>query len=367
LTLIRTSNAAIVEYNVDFALEQLPRMRRPNGLYSYDWAYGGNGPRGESVRYSLMVLLGLQRAASAGRTDLPDEPEALWKVCLSHQDTFTPGDTGLAIWADTRRGGRETPALLGKLERQLPDDATLAPLAGMEIGWLILGLSEAVAAGAGAETLLRRVVAHLRGRRSPSGLYYHDAGSRVRRRLPNFATEIYSLMALAALARHGLDADARAEAEVLARHIVRLQLPDGGWPWLFDADKATVVERYEIYSVHQDAMAPMGLLALSDVTGDGQWRHAALAGLAWSRGQNELGVDLFDDASGFAHRSIRRKAPWDRIALWTASATAQLAGRPVELSAGGVEVNATCRPYHLGWILEAWAGRDGATGMWADR
>jgi hypothetical protein len=29
----------------------------------------------------------------------------------------------------------------------------------------------------------------------------------------------------------------------------------------------------------------------------------------------------------------------------------------LRLDVGAATVNATCRPYHLGWILEAWSGR----------
>src|SRR6202030_1743282 len=118
----------------------------------------------------------------------------------------------------------------------------------------------------------------------PSGLAYHEAHSRVRRRLPNFATAIYTLLALAVLGLRGLYRDAARDAGRMADHLLRLQLPDGGWPWLFDADRAEVVERFEIYSVHQDAMAPMALLALTEVTGNPRYAAAAQRGLAWSTG-----------------------------------------------------------------------------------
>jgi hypothetical protein len=32
--------------------------------------------------------------------------------------------------------------------------------------------------------------------------------------------------------------------------------------------------------------------------------------------------------------------------------------RPLELPAFALEINRTTRPYHLGWMLEAWAGRE---------
>lgn len=272
---------------------------------------------------------------------------------------MTPGDLGLALWADSRRGHGESERLLAALDKSVPDLDALAPLVGMEIGWMLVGLTEALEAVPAAEPLLRRVGAHLVGtRRARSGLYFHDGRSRIRRRLPNFATEIYTLLALAVLAQRDLLPGARENAEALGEALVRLQLPDGGWPWLFDADRGSVVERYEIYSVHQDAMAPMALIELSGLTGDRRWIDAAAAGLAWSHGENELGVDMFDEASGFAHRSIRRSRPWGRAVVLASSATALSAGRPLSAFGTGVELNRTCRPYHLGWILEAWAGRE---------
>lgn len=351
------SHAHVVSENFEFARVHLPRLRCPSGLYCYDRTFGSDRLRGESVRYSLMVALGLQRARAGGITDLPDDPEELLARCLGHRDELTPGDLGLALWADSRAGGGEAPALLARLESAISSEAALASLVGMEVAWITIGLAETVAQCPTAEPLLNRTIDHLRrARRAKSGFYYHDASTSLRRHLPNFATEIYTLLALTTLARNGLDDRSLTEAEQLAEGLVRLQLPDGGWPWLFDAERASVVERYEIYSVHQDAMAPMALLALAEVTGEERWRLAAIRGLAWSRGQNELGVDFFDDAHGFVHRSIRRRPPWDRVALATASVSSRVLGRARTVHSGTVEVNPTCRPYHLGWILEAWAG-----------
>ncbi|HWS44463.1 MAG TPA: hypothetical protein VN636_01255, partial [Acidimicrobiia bacterium] len=179
-----------------------------------------------------------------------------------------------------------------------------------------------------------------------------------RSRFPNFATEIYAVLALATVAKLGLDGDARALAVDAADELLRLQLADGGWPWLFDARRGIIVERYEVYTVHQDAMAPMALLDLTDATGDPRYRAAAIAGLEWSRGHNELGVDLLDAANHFAHRSIRRRGPWNRVALAANTAGSATIGRPLRASGRALEVNRTCRPYHLGWMLEAWAGRE---------
>ena len=147
-----------------------------------------------------------------------------------------------------------------------------------------------------------------------AALFRHFGDAGWRRRFPNFATQIYSVLALAVVARHGLDDRALPAAIATADRLLEMQLPDGGWPWLFDAERGTVVERYEIYSVHQDAMAPMALLELWEVCRDPRFTDAVARGLAWIHGGNELGMNMVDRANGLVLRSIRRK-PRPRPAL----------------------------------------------------
>ena len=60
---------------VDFAFQVLPSLQQPSGLYCFDRTFDSPEIRGESVRYSLMVLLGLSRAQSSGHPDLAPEIE----------------------------------------------------------------------------------------------------------------------------------------------------------------------------------------------------------------------------------------------------------------------------------------------------
>ncbi len=41
-----------------------------------------------------------------------------------------------------------------------------------------------------------------------------------------------------------------------ARKLIKLQGPQGEWPWFFDAAQGQVLDFYEVYSVHQYGMAP---------------------------------------------------------------------------------------------------------------
>jgi hypothetical protein len=127
---------------------------------------------------------------------------------------------------------------------------------------------------------------------------------------------------------------------------------------MFDAERARVVEPYPIYSVHQDGMAPIALLELYEATGEERYRAAAARGVEWIYEQNELQRSMLDTGRRIVYRSIRRRSPWDRALLY-ANTAAALAGLSQRANwRGSLELNRTDRPYHLGWVLEAWCGRE---------
>jgi hypothetical protein len=207
--------------------------------------------------------------------------------------------------------------------------------------------------------LLRSALDDLVGRLDRStGLLYHYGRSHPRRRFANFATQSYGLLALAAAAREGADGRALAAAREVADRLIALQLADGGWPWLYDVRRGRIVEPYEVYSVHQHGMAPMALLQLAEASGELRYAAAALRGLGWIAGGNELGIDMVDEVEELVYRSIRRRRPLDRVMLYTNTAAAVVLGHGVSQTGRQLELNATCRPYELGWLLEAWCSRE---------
>ena len=114
-----------------------------------------------------------------------------------------------------------------------------------------------------------------------------------------------------------------------ADRLLAMQLPDGGWPWLFDAERGTVVERYEIYSVHQDAMAPMALAralggraatGATSTRSRGAWL-GSMAATSWASTWSIV-------SNGLVLRSIRRKRGHDRF--WLAAKTGGIARRPLD-------------------------------------
>lgn len=346
---------------IALALEALPRMQLPDGLFCWERRAGDPAPHGRSLRYTLMVLLGLERARAAGY-EIGLDVDRITAAMRSQLDSpeLAPGDFGLLLWLDARTGGDQAADLLSRLEQSLAAAGGLGAREGMEVGWTVTGLALQVAGGNdAARPALSSALDQLLGaNRAPSGLFRHYGDGRRRARFPNFATQIYAVLALATAGRHGLDERALPAARAAADRLLALQLPDGGWPWLFDAERGTVAERYEIYCVHQHAMAPMAMFELTEATQDQRYAAAAAHGLDWISGRNELGADMVDRPEGLVYRSIRRKRPWDRVGIATNVATALAVGRSRAGRSRRTELNRTDRPYSFGWILEAWAGRE---------
>ena len=349
---------------IDLALESLPAMQiGESGVFCWDREAGEEAPRGRSLRYTLMSLLGLAKARAHGYR-VPIEPDAIHAALWAEVDSpeLEPGDYGLYLWAEVRMGGARGPELVDRLTRSLAREGGLSARLGMELGWIITGLALHVAAnGDAAKPLLGEAIDQLLGpNRGPSGLFRHHGTSGRRGRFPNFATEIYSVLALATVGRHGLDPRALPAAQVAADRLLALQLPDGGWPWIYDVETGSVVERYEVYSVHQDAMAPMALLELAEATGERRYVDAVAEGLRWIDGRNELGAQMRAPEHGLVYRSIRRRRPLDRLWLLANTASASTVRRSRAGRGRLVELNRTDRPYHFGWVLEAWCGRETA-------
>lgn len=349
---------------IEFSLDALPAMQLPDGVFCFERRAGDPRAHGRSLRYTLMVELGLLRAQAAGYglPFAPDELEsAVWREIDGTE--LQPGDLGLLLWADARRSGGRGEEIAKRLSERLAAAGGLSTRLGMELGWIVTGLAHYAAAGGSpaADVLFRDAVDQLLENQGPSRLFRHFGAPGRRRRFPNFATQIYSVLALATVARHGLDERALPAAQAAADVLLALQLPDGGWPWLFDVERGTVVERYEVYSVHQDAMAPMALFELAEVTGDERYLAAVGRGFEWIYGRNELGAEMIDRDNKLVLRSIRRPRPLDRMWLGAKTVSA-LAGIPPrgESQARLTQLNPTDRPYHFGWVLEAWCGREDA-------
>ena len=349
-----------------FALARLPAMQLADGVFCHEMsAAGGGRAQGRSLRYTLIVLIGLLRAEEHG-IEHPFHLGGLRSRILSQlgAEELTAGDFGLALWAESRADGGAIEELVDCLRAKLPEKDPFGRTMTMEVAWVLMGLVEAGARrelGQGEALLAAARTELLEVRHSGLGLLTHIARG-PRRRFPHFADQIYGALAISQLARVRDDAEAGETARLMGNRLLEIQMGDGGWPWICDPDRGTVVEPYELYSIHQDSMAMMGLHGISQLTGDERYWMAAVAGMDWNYGRNVLGAQMFDREVGMIYRSIRRRQGMHRVQQARNAARTYLHSSPRYAEPEDLEVNRTMRPYHLGWILEAWAGREELAG-----
>ena len=135
-----------------------------------------------------------------------------------------------------------------------------------------------------------------------------------------------------------------------------LQGPDGQWWWHFDVRTGRVVERYPVYSVHQDAMAPMALLALREAC-DVDHGAAIERGLKWLDRPSEIEGGLVDREADLIWRKVARREPGklsrtvQAVASWS-HPIMRVPGLGLVCRPNAIDYE--CRPYHLGWLLHAW-------------
>ena len=313
--------------------------------------------RERSARYTIISLLGLARARRSKR-DVDIDIEAVYRELGSYQRMLSPGDLGLQLWLDHRLGSIRAEAIVNRI-RNLLRSSDWDKIDTMELAWILTGLTQHnFKSGRESEDIGDSLVRYLLDNRSaPCGLFYH-LGSGMRRRFPNFASQIYTIHALSMRARLAGDKRSGERATVAAQRLADFQRANGGWPWLYDVDRGEIVEPFEIYSVHQDAMAPMAFHELRAATGV-DCNKIINRGLKWLYGQNELGTNMIDGNNGLIYRSIRRKSIQARVSLYCRTLMS-VSGVSLhkEPHPSSLEINPTCRPYHLGWILEAWCEGD---------
>lgn len=345
------------------ATTRLPSMQMADGLFCERIPAGGS-PTGHSLRNTVVALIGLLRAEEHGIEHQHHLGSLRARVLSDLRSPETgAGDLGLILWAESRFEGSASEEIFGVLRDRLAGAGDLVAVPGRELAWIVIGLAETrerADLGTGAK-LLSDARAELVGRLHPRGMLFRETGHGPARRFPTFETQSFGILALTRLARAGGDPDREAldAASAAGNRLVELQMRDGAWPNVYDAARGTVVEPYDLRSVHQDALAPLAMRGLTAATGDARYRDAALAGMEWLWGRNVLGADLIQFENGVFCEGIGRRDGMDRAVLQGRRALSYVRPVPPGRSTPKVEVDRDQRPEHLGWILEAWAGKEG--------
>jgi hypothetical protein len=272
------------------------------------------------------------------------------------------GTVALTLWAARALQLDEASEALSRMRDLRPDEGSHATV---ELAWALTALAIDGASSSCDDELARSIARRLMSSYvSATGMFPHASpGGRrafLRAHVACFADLVYPIQALAHYHARTGDAEAIAIARSCADATCRLQGPAGQWWWHYDIRTGRVIERYPVYAVHQDAMAPMALLDLQHCGGDGDYREAIDRGLNWLHEPPEIADSLIDHTAGVIWRKVARREP----RKFARSAQALASRVHGALRIPGVDalfpprcIDYECRPYHLGWLLYAWSKR----------
>jgi hypothetical protein len=365
------------------ALKGLERMLLDDMPVFCDRALGRDGGEmllsGTSLRYTAMSLIGLAAYEQVfGPTGWDQRARwsqaALWDnlVAWASQQA-EPGDAGLVLWGLIVRNDDRAEQVLQTI-RQRQNKLAQICRHSMPLGWLLTGLGLAMQKGiclADSRTLAGRVFDLLLANRCSSyglfslarpGLRRNFLAGRVYGRLGSFASQVYPMIGLSHYAIAGNLSEPLQMARQCADRICQLQGPQGQWWWIYNTRTGLPAVNYPVYSVHQDAMGPMALLAVSRAGGGCGYDYdpAIKRSLDWLENHTECShIRLISEDASLVWRAIQRDrhdrtgnfglGRGERLRMQLA---AWLDFRDERRFDGG-HLCRECRPYHLGWILLA--------------
>ena len=317
---------------------------------------------GHSPRYTMMSLLGLHELERSGGQS-PFDTDSLYKSLVSDSSWMNSlGDLGLLIWLTAEFEPDQVESLCHRfnLDKALNQYSDARDGRTMELAWLLAGLAHSVRATPRLTVpltdLARETCRLLLENRGAHAFFGHlnskkSFTGRLRGRIGSFADQIYPIYAMSKFAKHFHIEAALTPARQCATAICKAQGGLGQWWWLYDSQSGRVSSHYPVYSVHQHAMAPMGLFGLEEATGE-SYQSAIYKGLRWIYGANELGVDMRDCQENVIWRCV---LPRNKRSKYLEAALSLLGSTKKEAPKEDLEILHEDWPYELGWLLYSFA------------
>jgi hypothetical protein len=355
-----------VEHLVVLATRGLSQMFDPERkLFCHALKQNSRGlvREGISHRYTVITLLGLHRLRQCGGLP-PIDTNAVLKFLLADLNWVDNiGDLGLLLWLCALAAPERLPMLGTRmiLSQALDRYSDACQGRTMELAWFLAGLSHCSLVSRPKLPALIEVTVRAYRRlirnQGKGGMFAHssrDAGLNgwIRGEIGSFADQIYPIYALATFSQAYHRVEATQHARDCADVLCESQGELGQWWWHYDSSDSHVVEGYPVFSVHQHGMAPLTLFALQDAT-KGDYRPFIEKGIHWVGGANELGLNLEDIPNSLIWRCLYRPGV---SRYWDFGLNRQLR-RDEDPSRKKLRILYECRPYELGWLLYAFAGR----------
>ncbi len=338
-------------------------MYRPEKrLFAFRLRRNGQGDilEGVSRRYTATALIGLageDQHIAAEVLGNHSRQDVCGRLIADLGESQELGEVALTTWAARML---QHPRAHKAVETLRWMDPASRAYPTIELSWALTAL---VIGGCPTTDmpLARRIADVLIGSfRKKSGLFPQAPAkkglSALRAHVSCFADFVYPIQALSHYYQATGDVRAAKVAKNCAERMCRLQGRDGQWWWHFDVRTGRVVERYPVYSVHQDSMAPMALFAVAEACGR-DYSESIEKGLCWLVNPPEIPGGLIDTEQEVIWRKIARREP--RRLVRGLQATASRLHPAIRIPALNVafppnSVDYESRPYHMGWILHAW-------------
>lgn len=270
----------------------MPEHGRWSHIYHLDGRANPNQSVPESdVFYSLNVLLGFSRISHLETNHEFNLPEVFRRnVSLVPKLNSKNYAYGMALWA------------VAELDVDIPEKTGAAIVSFVEdrqrwksfhaqdLGMILIGCvkqARRTASKRWAATAHELFAFLSKDYSCPSGLFF-DAAAGGRRRFSSFATNTYLTLACYLYGEWSAHKEAFTLANACALKLIELQGPQGEWPWFYYTPGGRVVDFYEVYSVHQEGMAPAFLECAEQHGVPGA--RGLVKGFNWIFGQNQLKI-----------------------------------------------------------------------------
>jgi hypothetical protein len=349
---------------VPVAISGLEQMQSATGMFSHKSVVNPQGTivnHGTNPLYTAACAVGLLSCVDGGQPAHAHRAARALTALLQRERERDPGVLGTTLWGCALAGHERAPEVARRLIGVLqPHRAS-----SMELGLALTGLAKWLAVGAPDDpqvaSTARALAAALERRFLPRADVFAASArppkhNPLLQRLTSFASQVYPVLGLCELALASGNEPPSAVGRV-CDFLAEAQGDRGQWWWFYSTRNRQVMQGYPVYSVHQDAMAPMALLSASRAR-VGDYARPLVRGIHWVGGDNELGRSMVDPRAGLIYRAIQRAggdadgfAGWSRGQRWSAYLGAlrgRPAGPPREL-----ELLCESRSYHLGWLLVA--------------
>lgn len=344
-----------------------------NRIIQTEW---GNEKKGYSLRYSIMALIGLFTAQKSGY-EISLDLDKLKSNIFKRIKELPLMDLGnllqLAAVTNDLDGFKSVMDFL----QQNFSEADMLNQMTVGTAWLLTGLCLGEKKFPGA-TKNEKVIEQLKNRLldswlsnaclfcSGSGRMKNFIAAKTYQSIGCFADQVYPIIALSEFYQNKADSMVKTILQKTTEKLIHLQGNFGEWFWIYDMKRGNVMEKYPVYSVHQDSMAPMAFFAAEETLGK-SFDHVVEKGLNWFGKMTFDGSEIIDEKQNIIWRSIKRmgnnKSVFNSFGLNYGGLNLSTKGkifaniflnRNIQNShIDNLVIDQETRPYHYGWILNA--------------